>query len=34
MVLDPATTRSVVGVGFVTGHAFLIDFATHTEGWQ
>jgi hypothetical protein len=34
VVLDAATTRSVVGVGFFTGHAFLIDFTTHTEGWQ
>ena len=34
VVLDAATTRSVVGVGFFTGHAFLIDFTTRTEGWQ
>jgi len=34
VVLDAATTRSVVGVGFFTGHALFIDFTARTEGWQ
>jgi hypothetical protein len=34
VVLDAATTRSIVGVGFFTGHALFIDFTARTEGWQ
>jgi hypothetical protein len=34
VVTDAATTQSVVGIAFFTGHAFFTDFTARTMGWQ